>query len=128
MMRVETNFDKVGEFMLIFGQAGYTIPAFPPKPTVDLRVELIEEEVRELKKAIADNDIVEVADALTDILYVVYGAGHAFGIELDECFYEVHESNLSKLGPDGNPIYRGDGKVVKGPNYRPPDLKSVILG
>lgn len=94
----------------------------------DLRVSLIQEELKELQEALAEKDLIEVADALTDILYVTYGAGHAFGIDLDDCFQEVHFSNMSKLGYDGNPIYRDDGKVMKGPRYYAPDLKEVIYG
>jgi predicted HAD superfamily Cof-like phosphohydrolase len=91
-----------------------------------LRLELIEEELKELREAIGNADIVEVADALTDILYVTYGAGHAFGIDLDKCFQEVQESNMSKLDHNGEPIYREDGKVMKGPNYFSPDLASIV--
>ena len=94
----------------------------------DLRVELIQEELKELQEALKEKNIVEVADALTDILYVAYGAGHAFGIDLDECFQEVHFSNMSKLGDDGKPIYREDGKVMKGPRYFAPDLRYVLYG
>lgn len=112
--------------MQAFGQATPDIPAFPDPATVELRVELIEEELEELTHAIAMKDLVGVADALTDILYVTYGAGIAFGLDLNECFYEVHSSNMSKLGEDGKPIYREDGKVLKGPRYRPPNLESVI--
>ena len=94
---------------------------------VQLRIDLIEEELNELKEAIKNNDIVEVADALTDILYVTYGAGHSFGVNLDKCFDEVQRSNMSKLGEDGNPIYNDSGKVMKGPNYSVPDLKKIIV-
>jgi len=99
---------------------------FPDATTTHLRVDLIEEELNELKEAIANEDLIEVADALADLLYVVYGAGGAFGINLDACFQEVHSSNMSKLGKDGKPIYREDGKVMKGPNFREPDLKSIL--
>lgn len=112
--------------MHAFGQATPAIPDFPDPATVELRIELIEEELEELTHAIAMKDLVGVADALTDILYVTYGAGVAFGIDLDECFDEVHSSNMSKLDEEGRPIYREDGKVLKGPFYRPPNLKSRI--
>lgn len=121
-----TNFRDVGTFMETFGQEVKTKPEFPSQETCQLRVELIAEELNELFDAIENDDIVEVADALTDILYVTYGAGHAFGIDLDKCFTEVQRSNMSKLGEDGKPIYRDDGKVLKGPNYSEPDLKSVL--
>lgn len=123
---MQTNFLKVKEFMHAFGQEIPEYPELPDPATVALRVDLIAEELQELKDAIAIEDLVGVADALTDILYVTYGAGVAFGLDLDECFDEVHESNMSKLDEDGNPIYRADGKVLKGPFYRPPDLKSRI--
>ncbi len=113
--------------MEAFGQDVNIDPTLRDKYTRDLRVDLIAEELEELELAMANNDIVEVADALTDLLYVVYGAGHAFGIDLDECFGEVHESNMSKLGEDGRPLYREDGKVLKGPHYAPPDLKRIII-
>tara|TARA_B100000131_G_scaffold317317_1_gene359096 strand:+ start:114 stop:500 length:387 start_codon:yes stop_codon:yes gene_type:complete len=122
-----TNFELVGDFMEAFGQDVNIDPTLRDKYTRDLRVDLIAEELEELELAMANNDIVEVADALTDLLYVVYGAGHAFGIDLDECFGEVHESNMSKLGEDGRPLYREDGKVLKGPHYAPPDLKRIII-
>ena len=122
-----TNFELVGDFMEAFGQDVNIDPTLRDKYTRDLRVDLIAEELEELELAMANNDIVEVADALTDRLYVVYGAGHAFGIDLDECFGEVHESNMSKLGEDGRPLYREDGKVLKGPHYAPPDLKRIII-
>jgi len=122
-----TNFEKVRNFMETFGQDVKTSPEVPDAETVSLRIELIAEEVEELWNACENKDIVEIADALTDILYVTYGAGHAFGIDLDKCFDEVQRSNMSKLGEDGNPIYREDGKVMKGPNYSEPDLKSVLL-
>ena len=122
-----TNFEKVKTFMETFGQDVKSSPEIPDAETVSLRIELIAEEVEELWNACENKDIVEIADALTDILYVTYGAGHAFGIDLDKCFAEVQRSNMSKLGEDGNPIYREDGKVMKGPNYSEPDLKSVLL-
>jgi len=121
-----TNFRKVIEFMETYGQEVKTTPEFPDATTTHLRVDLIQEELDELKEGIVNNDLVEVADALTDLLYVVYGAGAAFGLELDKCFKEVHNSNMSKLGEDGKPIYRDDGKVMKGPNFREPDLKGII--
>ena len=112
-----TNFEKVKEFMIKFGQEVKKNPEFPNDNVVDLRIKLIEEELQELKDAIKNNDIVEVADALTDILVVTYGAGLAFGINLDKCFDEVHRSNMSKLSSEGKPIYNEYGKVMKGPNY-----------
>ncbi len=121
-----TNFEKVGEFMKTFGQEVKTKAKLNNKKINELRISLINEELEELKKAIKDNDILEVADALTDILYVAYGAGHAFGINLDECFNEVQESNMSKLGSDGKPIYNESGKVMKGPNYFKPDLSKFL--
>lgn len=122
-----TNFEKVGDFMTTFGQEVRDFPSLPCVTVQALRIELIEEELRELREAIAADNIVEVADALTDILYVVYGAGHAFGINLDNTFAEVHASNMSKLGEDGKPIFREDGKVLKGPAYFKPDLFSVLF-
>ena len=121
-----TNFEKVGIFMKTFGQELKIKSELSTEKINKLRISLIEEELDELKQAIRDNNIKEVADALTDILYVTYGAGHAFGIDLDECFKEVHRSNMSKLGEDGKPIYREDGKVLKGPNYSEPDLKGIV--
>tara|TARA_B100000029_G_scaffold434994_1_gene448712 strand:- start:73 stop:441 length:369 start_codon:yes stop_codon:yes gene_type:complete len=121
-----TNFEKVKEFMIKFGQEVKKNPEFPNDNVVDLRIKLIEEELQELKDAIKNNDIVEVADALTDILVVTYGAGLAFGINLDKCFDEVHRSNMSKLSSEGKPIYNEYGKVMKGPNYSPPDLKKFV--
>ena len=121
-----TNFDKVGIFMNAFGQEVKDEAEFPDAKTVNMRIDLIQEELEELKDGCFNKDIVEVADALTDLLYVVYGAGHAFGIDLNSTFREVHVSNMSKLGEDGNPIYREDGKVMKGPNFRLPDLKNII--
>jgi len=122
-----TNFELVGDFMEAFGQEVNCEPTLRDKDTQDLRIDLIQEELDELALGIDNNDIVEVADALTDLLYVVYGAGHAFGIDLDECFTEVHESNMSKLGENGRPIYREDGKVLKGPNYFVPNLEEILL-
>tara|TARA_Y100001970_G_scaffold279362_1_gene386563 strand:- start:745 stop:1113 length:369 start_codon:yes stop_codon:yes gene_type:complete len=121
-----TNFDKVKEFMFTFGQEVKENPEFPNDNIVDLRIKLIEEELQELKDAIKNNDIVEVADALTDILVVTYGAAASWGLEIDKCFNEVHRSNMSKLSVDGKPIYNEYGKVMKGPNYSPPDLKKYI--
>ena len=121
-----SNFNKVKAFMNTYGQDVNEKASFPEDAVVQLRVDLIEEELHELKEAIKNNDIVEVADALTDILYVTYGAGHSFGVNLDKCFDEVQRSNMSKLGEDGNPIYNDSGKVMKGPNYSPPDLKKII--
>mgnify|MGYP001397835550 CR=1 FL=1 len=121
-----TNFEKVGIFMKTFGQEVKTKSELADNKIKELRVSLIEEELEELKEAIRNNDIKEVADALTDILYVTYGAGHAFGINLDKCFEEVQNSNMSKLGLDGRPIYNESGKVMKGPNYYKPDLTKFI--
>ena len=121
-----SNFDKVRDFMKTFGQEVKTEPELPDKETAKLRIELIVEELNELIDANEDKDLIGIADALTDILYVTYGAGHAFGIDLDECFREVQRSNMSKLGEDGKPIYREDGKVLKGPNYSEPDLKKTL--
>ena len=121
-----TNFEKVGLFMKTFGQEVKTKAKLSNDKITDLRISLIKEELEELKKAISDNDLLEIADALTDILYVTYGAGHAFGINLDKCFNEVQESNMSKLGPDGKPIYNESGKVMKGPNYFKPDLSKFL--
>jgi len=122
-----TPFELVGDFMEVFGQQVNCEPTLRDRETQDLRIDLISEELEELQLAITNNDIVEVADALTDLLYVVYGAGHAFGIDLDECFMEVHDSNMSKLGEDGKPIYREDGKVLKGPGYFPPNLEEIVV-
>ena len=121
-----TNFEKVGIFMKTFGQEVKTKAELSNNKINELRISLINEELEELKKAIEDNDILEVADALTDILYVAYGAGHAFGINLDKCFEEVQQSNMSKLGTDGKPIYNEFGKVMKGPNYFKPDLSKFL--
>ena len=117
-----SNFDKVKTFMETFGQEVKNKPSFSSDKINSLRYDLIKEELDELKVAIDNKDILEVADALTDILYVTYGAGHAFGINLDECFDEVQNSNMSKLGSDGKAIYNEDGKVMKGPNYFKPNL------
>ena len=121
-----TNFEKVGIFMKTFGQELKTKSELSTEKINKLRISLIEEELEELKLAIKDNNIKEVADALTDILYVTYGAGHAFGINLDKCFEEVQNSNMSKLGDDGKPIYNEHGNVMKGPSYFKPDLNKFI--
>ncbi len=121
-----TNFDLVEEFMTAFDQDVQKKASIPDRKTAMLRLKLILEEYEELETAVEEQHLVGIADALTDILYVTYGAGHAFGINLDDCFEEVHESNMSKLGPDGKPIYRDDGKVMKGPDYVEPDLRSII--
>jgi len=121
-----TNFEKVKIFMKTFGQEVKSKSSLSSDKINSLRLSLIQEELDELNKAIKDKDIVEVADALTDILYVTYGAGHAFGIDLDQCFNEVQNSNMSKLGDDGKPIYNENGKVMKGPNYFKPDLSKYI--
>tara|TARA_B100001093_G_C26629210_1_gene928103 strand:- start:562 stop:933 length:372 start_codon:yes stop_codon:yes gene_type:complete len=121
-----TNFEHVRKFMETFGQEIKEKAEFPIEKITSLRYELITEELDELKDAINNKDIKEVADALTDILYVTYGAGHAFGINLDKCFEEVQNSNMSKLGSDGKPIFNESGKVMKGPNYFKPNLKKLI--
>ncbi len=121
-----TNFKKVQEFMETFGQEVKLKPSLSSEKINKLRLDLIKEELDELKEAINNNDLLEVADALTDILYVTYGAGHAFGIDLDSCFQEVQNSNMSKLGEGGKPIYNDTGKVMKGPNYFKPDLSKFI--
>ena len=121
-----SNFNDVKKFMEIYGQEIKNKSKFPNDKIVKLRVELIKEELSELIKAIKDNDIVEVADALTDILYVTYGAGHSWGIDLDKCFEEVQRSNMSKLDENGKPIYNEAGKVMKGPKYFKPNLKKII--
>ena len=121
-----TNFEKVKLFMQTYCQEVKTKANFSDEKTNKLRVNLIREELEELTKAMDDKDLLEVADALTDILYVTYGAGHAFGINLDRCFDEVQSSNMSKLGEDGKPIYNEAGKVMKGPNYFKPDLSKYI--
>ena len=122
-----TNFEKVKNFMQTFGQTIKNKAEFPEEKILKLRYDLIQEELSELKQAIKDKDLVEVADALADILYVTYGAGTAFGINLDKCFDEVHNSNMSKLGEDKKPIYNESGKVMKGPNYFKPNLKKFIV-
>ena len=121
-----TNFDKVGIFMKTFGQEVKNQPAFSSEKINNLRYDLIKEELSELKDAMEKKDLLEVADALTDILYVTYGAGHAFGIDLDKCFEEVQNSNMSKLDENGKPIYNESGKVMKGPNYFKPDLSKFV--
>ena len=121
-----TNFEKVKLFMQTYGQEVKVKANFSDEKTNKLRIDLIKEELEELTKAMDEKDLLEVADALTDILYVTYGAGHAFGINLDKCFDEVQRSNMSKLGEDGKPIYNEAGKVMKGPNYFKPDLSKYI--
>lgn len=121
-----SNFDKVGTFMITFGQEVKTKPSLSSDKINKLRIDLIKEELEELTEAMQKKDLLEVADALTDILYVTYGAGHAFGINLDACFNEVQNSNMSKLGKDGKPIYNESGKVMKGPNYFKPDLSKFV--
>ena len=121
-----SNFSKVGVFMKTFGQEVKDKPAFSTDKINNLRIDLIKEELEELKDAMKDKDLLEVADALTDILYVTYGAGHAFGINLDKCFDEVQNSNMSKLDENGKPIYNESGKVMKGPNYFKPDLSKFV--
>tara|TARA_B100002019_G_C21251715_1_gene591505 strand:+ start:649 stop:1020 length:372 start_codon:yes stop_codon:yes gene_type:complete len=121
-----TNFEKVKIFMQTFGQEIKENAEFPSERITKLRTDLIEEELSELQIAIKNKNIKEVADALTDILYVTYGAGHSFGINLDDCFNEVQKSNMSKLGSDGKPIYNESGKVMKGPNYFKPDLSKFV--
>ena len=121
-----TNFQKVKTFMQTFGQEVKLKPSFSTEKINELRYNLIKEELEELKQAITNKDLLEVADALTDILYVTYGAGHAFGIDLDKCFEEVQNSNMSKLGEEGKPIYNDAGKVMKGPKYYKPDLSKFV--
>ena len=121
-----TNFEKVGLFMKTFGQEVKKKPGLSTEKINKLRVSLINEELEEFKDAIKNNDLKEAADALTDILYVTYGAGHAFGVNLDKCFDEVQQSNMSKLGSDGKPIYNDEGKVMKGPKYFKPDLNKFL--
>ncbi|MDC0449752.1 nucleoside triphosphate pyrophosphohydrolase family protein [Pelagibacteraceae bacterium] len=121
-----SNFQSVKKFMQTFGQEVKIKAEFPNEKIIQLRYELIKEELEELNQAIKDKDIKEVADALTDILYVTYGAGHAFGVDLDRCFDEVQQSNMSKLGSDGKPIYNESGKVMKGPNYFKPNLNKFL--
>ena len=121
-----SNFNKVGIFMKTFGQEVKSKPSFSTDKINKLRIDLIKEELDELKEAMKNKDLLEVADALTDILYVTYGAGHAFGINLDKCFDEVQNSNMSKLSENGEPIYNESGKVMKGPNYFKPDLTKFV--
>ncbi len=121
-----TNFEKVRLFMKTYGQEVKDKAGFSDAKTNKLRIDLIKEELEELTEAMQDENLLEVADALTDILYVTYGAGHAFGIDLDKCFDEVQNSNMSKLGEDGKPIYNEAGKVMKGPNYFKPDLSKYL--
>ena len=121
-----SNFSKVGIFMKTFGQEVKNKPSFSTEKINKLRLDLIKEELSELTDAMNNKDLLEVADALTDILYVTYGAGHAFGIDLDKCFDEVQNSNMSKLDEDGKPIYNENGKVMKGPNYFKPDLSKFV--
>ena len=121
-----TNFNSVKKFMEVFGQEVKTKAEFPSEKIIKLRYNLIKEELDEFEEALKDKNLKEVADALTDILYVTYGAGHAFGIDLDKCFDEVQRSNMSKLGEDGKPIYNDQGKVMKGPKYFQPNLGKFI--
>ena len=121
-----SNFEKVGTFMKTFAQEVKTKPSFSNDKINKLRIDLIKEELKELTEAMDNKDLLEVADALTDILYVTYGAGHAFGVDLDKCFNEVQKSNMSKLDKNGKPIYNESGKVMKGPNYFKPDLSKFV--
>ncbi len=121
-----SNFEMVKEFMKKFKQEVQLKPKFPEKKIVKLRIDLIKEELSELEEAIKENNLEEIADALTDILYVTYGAGHAFGIDLDKCFEEVQNSNMSKLDKNGKPIYDNNGKVMKGPFYFKPNFKKIL--
>jgi len=121
-----SNFEDVKKFMETFGQMVRTKPQFPDEKTMQLRLNLIKEELSELEQAIKNKNLKEIADALTDILYVTYGAGYAYGINLDKCFKEVQRANMSKLGIDGKPIYNEKGKVMKGPNYTEPNLKQFV--
>ncbi len=121
-----SNFSKVGNFMKTFGQEVKTKPSLSTEKINKLRIDLIKEELEELTEAMNNKDLLEIADALTDILYVTYGAGHAFGIDLDKCFEEVQNSNMSKLDENGKPIYNDAGKVMKGPNYFKPDLSKFV--
>jgi len=121
-----SNFTDVKTFMETFGQMVRTKPQFPDEKTMQLRYDLIKEELNELEQAMKSKDLKEIADALTDILYVTYGAGFAYGIDLDKCFKEVQRANMSKLGEDGKPIYNEKGKVMKGPNYLEPNLKQFV--
>ena len=121
-----SNFEDVKTFMETFGQMVRTKPQFPDEDTMQLRYDLIKEELNELEQAMKSKNLKEIADALTDILYVTYGAGYAYGINLDKCFKEVQRANMSKLGNDGKPIYNEKGKVMKGPNYSEPNLKQFV--
>ena len=121
-----SNFEDVRKFMETFGQMVRTKPQFPDQKTMKLRLDLIKEELNELEEAMKEKDLKEIADALTDILYVTYGAGYAYGINLDKCFKEVQRANMSKLGEDGKPIYNDQGKVMKGHNYTKPDLSKFV--
>ena len=121
-----SNFEDVKTFMKTFGQIIRTRPKFPDEKTMQLRYDLIKEELNELEQAMKTHDLKEVADALTDILYVTYGAGYAYGIDLDKCFKEVQRANMSKLGTDGKPIFNDKGKIMKGPNYSEPNLKQFV--
>ena len=121
-----SNFEDVKIFMKNFGQMVRTKPQFPDKKTMQLRYDLIKEELKELEQAMKTKNLREIADALTDILYVTYGAGYAYGIDLDKCFKEVQRAHMSKLGKDGKPIYNEKGKVMKGPNYSEPNLKQFV--
>ena len=121
-----SNFDDVKIFMKLYGQEVKSKPDLPNNNIMKLRYNLIKEELDELETAMKNNDLLEIADALTDLLYVTYGAGHSYGIDLDKCFSEVQNSNMSKLGSDGKPIYNEEGKVMKGPNYVPPNLKKYV--
>ena len=121
-----SNFEDVKTFMVTFGQMVRTKPQFPDKETMHLRYDLINEELKELEQAMKTKNLKEIADALTDILYVTYGAGYAYGINLDKCFKEVQRANMSKLGKDGKPIFNEKGKVMKGPNYLEPNLKQFV--
>ena len=121
-----SNFTDVEIFMNIYGQEVKKMPKFPDDKIIQLRYNLIKEELDEFEESIKEKNLTEIADALTDLLYVIYGAGHAFGIDLDRCFAEVQRSNMSKLGEDGKPIYNEHGKVMKGPNYTKPNLKQFI--
>ena len=121
-----SNFQDVKKFMETFGQRVRTKPQFPDEKTMKLRLDLIKEELSELEEAMKTKNLKEIADALTDILYVTYGAGYAYGINLDKCFQEVQRANMSKLGNDGKPIFNEKGKVMKGPNYSAPDLKKFV--
>ena len=121
-----SNYTDVKKFMETFGQMVRTKPQFPDEKTMQLRYDLIKEELNELEQAMKSKDLKEIADALTDILYVTYGAGYAYGIDLDKCFKEVQRANMSKLGKDGKPIFNEKGKVMKGPNYSEPNLKQFV--